>query len=104
MYSVAFPEYIFGEFPGMVPEWFRNPNLVNLKNGSGTLPEAFHISLEDICGEDPIVSALGAKISVALSVVLSSYSGWPFGCLKGCVSWLHDTFSELPENIRRFSG
>ena len=36
--------------------------------------EAFHVSPEDIFGEDPIPSALNAKIGVALSVVLISYS------------------------------
>ena len=88
----------------MVPEWFRNPILVNFGKGSGAVPEAFHVSPEDEFGDDPSASALGARIGVVLSVVLSSYSGWPFGCLKECVGCLHDTFLGLPENIRRFPG
>ena len=39
------------------------------------VPEAFHISPEVIFGEDPILSALSARIGVALSVVLRRDSG-----------------------------
>ena len=39
------------------------------------VPEAFHVSPEDIFDEDPIPSASSAKIGVALSVVLISYFG-----------------------------
>ena len=50
----------------MVPE-------SNFGGFSGIVPEAFHVSPEDIFDEDPILSALSAKIVVALSVVLISY-------------------------------
>ena len=46
------------------------------------VPEAFHVSPEDIFDEDPIPSALSAKIGVALSVALISYFGGPFKCLE----------------------
>ena len=36
------------------------------------VPEAFHVSPEDIFAEDSIRSALSGKIGVALSVVLIS--------------------------------
>ena len=85
-------------------EWFRNPILVNFGKRFRSGSEAFHVSPEDVFGEDPIASALSARIGVVLSVVLSSYSGWPFGCLKECVGCLHDTFLGIPENIRRFPG
>ena len=60
------------------PEWFRNGSGIQFwwifRNGSGMVPEAFHVSPEVIFDEDPVPSALSAKIGVALSVVLSSYS------------------------------
>ena len=59
----------------MVPEWFRNPILVDIpkwfRNGSGSVP----CIAEDMFGEDPITSVLRARIGVALSVVLRSDSG-----------------------------
>ena len=74
------------------PEWFRNGSGIQFwwifLNGSGMVPEAFHVSPEDIFDEDLIPSALSAKISVALFVVLSSYFGGPFKCLEeyiGCL-------------------
>ena len=80
----------------MVPEWFRNPILVDFRewfrNGSGMVPEWFHVSPEDIFGEDPIPSALNAKIGVAPSVVLISYSRGPFKCLEEYVGFLHNIF------------
>ena len=108
MYSVVYPESGFGEFSGMVPEWFRNAILVDFpewfrngsgmqfwwifRNGSGMVPETFHVSPQDIFDEDPIPSALSVKIGVALSVVLSSYVGGPCKCLKEYVAFLHNTF------------
>ena len=68
------------------------------------LPEAFPVSPEDIFDEDPIPSALSAKIGVALSVVLISYFGGPFKCLEAYVGFLHKVFLGLPENIRMCSG
>ena len=42
MYSVVYPESVFGKFSGMVPEMFRNPILVDFPewfwNGSGNVP------------------------------------------------------------------
>ena len=42
MYSVLYPELDFGNFSGLVPEWFRNPFLVDFpewfRNGSGSVP------------------------------------------------------------------
>ena len=66
--------------------------------------EAFHVSPEDIFAEDPISSALSARIDVALSVVLSSYSGGAFKCLEEYVGSLHIIFLGIPENIRICSG
>ena len=68
------------------------------------VPEAFHVSPGDIFDEDPIPSALIAKIVVALSVVLISYFGGPFKCLEAYVGFLHNIFLGLPENIRMYSG
>ena len=68
------------------------------------VPEAFHVSPEDIFDEDPIPSALSAKIGVALSVVLISYFGGPIECLEEYVGFLHSIVLELPENIRMCSG
>ena len=108
MYSVVCPESNFGRSSGMVPEWFRNPILVDFpewfrngsgiqfwwifRNGSGMIPEAFHVSPEDIFDEDPIPSALSAKISVALFVVLSSHFGGPFKCLEEYIGFLRNIF------------
>ena len=55
------------------------------------VPEAFHVSPGDIFHEDPIPSALSAKISVALFVVLSSYFGGPL-CLEEHVGFLRNIF------------
>ena len=66
--------------------------------------EAFHVSPEDIFDEDPIPSALSAKIGVALSVVLISYFGGPFKCLEAYVGFLHNIFLGLPQNLRTCSG
>ena len=68
------------------------------------VPEAFHVSPEDIFHEDPIPSALSAKIGVALSVVLISYFGGPFECLEEYVGFPQSIFLGLPENIRMCSG
>ena len=68
------------------------------------VPEAFHVWPEDIIAEDPISSALSARIGVALSVVLSSYSGGPLKCLEEYVGSLHIIFLGIPENIRICSG
>ena len=89
MCSVVYPELDFGKFSGMVPEWFRKRS---------------HVSPGDIFDEDPIPSALIAKIVVALSVVLISYFGGPFKCLEAYVGFLHNIFLGLPENIRMYSG
>ena len=55
MYSVVYPESKFGGFSGMVPEWLRNPILADFpewfRNGSGMVPEAFHVPTEDILGQ-----------------------------------------------------
>ena len=67
------------------------------------VPEAFHVSLEDIFDEDSIPSALSAKIGVALSVVLINYFGGPFKCLEAYVGFLHNIFL-IPDNIRMCSG
>ena len=108
MYSVVYPELDFGNFSRMVPEWFRNGSGIQFwwifRNGSGMVPEAFHVSPEDIFDEDPIPSALSAKVGVALSVVLISYLGGPFKCLEAYVGFLHNIFLGLPENIRMCSG
>ena len=56
------------------------------------VPEAFHVSPEDIFDEDLIPSALSAKISVALFVVLSSYFGGPFKCLEEYIGFLRNIF------------
>ena len=56
------------------------------------VPEAFHVLPEDIFDEDPIPSASGAKISVALFVVLSSYFGGPLKCLEEYVGFLRNIF------------
>ena len=41
MYSVLYPESNFGDFSGMVPEWFRNQILVDFperfRSGSGNV-------------------------------------------------------------------
>ena len=78
----------------MVPEWFRNPILAGFtewfRNGSGMVPEEFHVSPEDIFDEDPIPSALSAKITVTLFVVLSRYFGGPFKCLEEYVGFLRN--------------
>ena len=81
----------------MVPE-------SNFGGFSGMVPEAFHVSPEDIFDEDSIPSALSAKIGVALSVVLISHFGGPFKCLVAYVGFLHNIFLGLPENIRMCSG
>ena len=90
------------------PEWFRNDSGIQFwwifLNGSGMVPEAFHVSPEDIFDEDPIPSGLSAKISVALPVVLISYFGGPFECLEEHVGFLHSIFLRLPENIHMCSG
>ena len=39
------------------------------------VPETFHVSPEDVFGEDPILSALSGRIGVALSVMLHRDSG-----------------------------
>ena len=39
------------------------------------VPEAFHVSPEDIFNGDPIPSALSANIGVVLSMVLINYFG-----------------------------
>ena len=75
MYAVVYAESDFGKFSGMVPERFRNPIWWIFRNGFGMVPEAFHVSCEDIFAENPIPSVLSAKIGVALSVVLSSDFG-----------------------------
>ena len=51
------------------------------------VPEAFHVSPEDIFGEEPIPIALSAKIGVALSVVLSSYSGGHLSAWKNMLAF-----------------
>ena len=71
---------------------------------SGMVPEAFHVSPEDIFDEDPIPSALSGKIGVSLSVVLISYFGGPFECLEEYVGFLHSILLGLPENIRMCCG
>ena len=68
------------------------------------VPETFHVSFEDIFDEDPILSALSAKIGVALPVVLSGYSVGPFRCLEEYIGFLHNIFLGLPENLRMCSG
>ena len=69
------------------------------------VPEAFHVSPEDILAEDPISSALSARIGVALSVVLSCYpGGGPSKCLEEHVGSLHIIFLGIPENIGICSG
>ena len=74
--------YVFRSVSGILvnfPEWFRNGSGIQFwwifQNGSGMVPEAFHVSPEEIFDEDAIPSALSAKIGVALSVVLISYFG-----------------------------
>ena len=76
----------------------------NFGGFSGMVPEAFHVSLEDIFDVDPIPSALSAKIGVALSVVLFTYFGGPFKCLEAYVGFLHNIILGLPEIIRMCSG
>ena len=56
------------------------------------VPEALHVSPEDIFDEDPIPSALSSKISVALFVVLSSQFGGPFKCLEEYIAFLRNIF------------
>ena len=105
MYSVVYPESDFGElfrngsgmvpesnfggFSGMVPEWFRKRSMYRLR---------IHL----IRIQFPV--ALSANIRVTLCVVLSSYFGGPFKCLKEYVGLLHNPFLGLPENIRLCSG
>ena len=71
--------YVFRSVSGIQLWWI-------FQNGSGMVPEAFHVSPEDIFDEDPIPSALSAKIGVALSVVLISYFGGHF--VLGSICWL----------------
>ena len=59
----------------MVPEWFRKRSMYRLRINLMRIP-----------------SALGAKISVALFVVLSSYFGGPFKCLEEYVGFLRNIF------------
>ena len=77
--------YVFRSVSGIQFWWI-------FRNGSGMVPEAFHVSPEDIFAEDPISNALRARIGVALSVVLSSYSGGAFKCFEGYVGFLRNIF------------
>ena len=100
MYSVVYPESNFGEFSGMVPEWFRNQNLVDfpewIRKRSIYRLRVHWCNLMKI--RFPV--AFSAKICVTLSVVLSSHFGGPCKCLKEYVSFPHGAFLGFPESIR----
>ena len=100
MYSVVYPESNFGGFSGMVPEWFRNQILVDFpewfRKRSMYRLRIYWCNLMRI--GFPV--ALRPKICVTLSVVLSSYFGWPCKCLKENVGFPHGVFLGFPESVR----
>ncbi len=106
--SICIPYCIRNRILVNFPEWFRNGSGIQFWwifwNGSGMVPEAFHVSPEDIFDEDSIPSVLSAKISVSLSVLLTSYFGGQSECLEEYFGSLHILFLGIPENIRICSG
>ena len=100
MYSVMYPESNFGEFSGMVPEWFRNQILMDfpecIRKRSMYHLRIYWCNLMRI----RFSVALSAKICVILSVVLNSYFGGPCKCLKEYVGFPHGAFPGFPESVR----
>ena len=88
MYSVVYPESNFGEFSGMVPEWFRKRSMYHRRISWCNLMRI----------RFPV--ALSAKVCVTLSVVFSSYFGGPCKCLKEYVGFPHGAFLGFPESVR----
>ena len=90
----------FGEFSGMVPEWFRNQILVDFpewfRKRSMYRLRIYWCNLMRI--QSPVVSS--AKNCVTLSIVLLSYFGGPCKCLKEYVGFPHGAFLGFPESVR----
>ena len=92
MYSVVYPESNFGEFSGMVPEWFRKRSIQRLRIYWGNLMRI----------QFPV--AVSVKVCVIPSVVLNIYFGGLCQVLgricKLSAYQFHNSFLGFPESVR----